>query len=91
MLHGIYRLYILLYILFHLISKATQCQALIAIFYGWGKLSIEKTTNFPILMRGRVVFKTSLLNSELVHLTSFKVQVGLKKKKVQAGISDKRI
>lgn len=42
----------------------------------------EKTTYFPILMSVRVAFKTILLNSELVHLTSFKVQVG---------ISDKRI
>ena len=81
--NGIYSLYILLYILFHLISKATQCQALIALInYGGGKLCIEKTTYFPILMSVRVAFKTSLLNSELVHLTSFKIQVG---------ISDKRI
>lgn len=82
MLNGIYSLYILLYILSYLISKATQCQALIAILLICEKLCIEKTTYFPILMSVRVAFKTILLNSELVHLTSFKAQVG---------ISDKRI
>lgn len=42
----------------------------------------EKTTYFPILMSVRVAFKTILLNSELVHLTSFKVQVGISETRI---------